>query len=337
MKQMSPPTAKNLNVTFNMPPALKGEAKHTLPPYAPQKAYAVDDYPACPESWMGSSGKVGGYFVGVQPNKGMWLDFNSCFQHSHHVAVLVSVQGVNPITGQAFDASLQQFREKCPKHDIAFQHDRLCPQCGYKWPAQNYISTLSTPWGHLWIDGFKTEDGTVRQYVFTEEEGRGVAAQLIGEDRVFAIGVSFYLSKHPKPPVTQTIRYTPFSYWEGAEVTGWESGSAKGSYQKYSGEVMRCATPSPIMMCNSVSSTHEQPAAYTHLLTTKKLEVAAGAQIHQTLCEDVENLDYWEAEPVGQVVINYCNSELLAQILAEGPKKAVGGFLSQKGLLVGNP
>lgn len=28
----------------------------------------------------------------------MWLDFNRCWDHPHHVAVVVSIQGVDPLT-----------------------------------------------------------------------------------------------------------------------------------------------------------------------------------------------------------------------------------------------
>jgi hypothetical protein len=129
----------------------------------------------------------------------MWLDFNYNYSHSHHVAVVVSIQGVNPITGQATkQLRLEQYRERCPVHDTPFGQDRFCEQCNYKWDGQNYISSNSTPRGLFWIDGFRHANGVVRQYIFTKESCKGVAAQVIGEDRVFAIGIAFYLSKEPK-------------------------------------------------------------------------------------------------------------------------------------------
>jgi hypothetical protein len=50
----------------------------------------------------------------------------------------------------------------------------------------------------LWIDGFRRPDGTVRQYIFTAEELRGIAHQIIGEEKVYAIGIAFYISKKVK-------------------------------------------------------------------------------------------------------------------------------------------
>lgn len=203
-----------LTCQFNMPNALKSskdsagnEVALGLPPYARQNAYAVDEYPACPTDWEHGSDKASSYFVGVEPGKGMWLDFNGCCEDTHDVAIVVSVQGVNSITGQKTDRmGLEQYREKCPKHDIPFQQDRFCPECKYKWPAQNYLATTGTPNGRLWLDGFRAADGIVRQYLFTEDEAKGVAAKKIGKDRVFAIGIAYYRSKDKKPQPEYTSR-----------------------------------------------------------------------------------------------------------------------------------
>ena len=141
--------------------------------------------------------------LGVEKDHGMWLDFNECFYHTHDVAVVISIQGINPITGQKMVAEkalrLEQYHKKCPIHNVAYQQDRYCEKCGFKWPGQNYLATTGTPEMRLWLDGFRTPEGTVRQYIFTEDEMRGVASQLIGKERVFAIGIAYYLSKNKKP------------------------------------------------------------------------------------------------------------------------------------------
>ena len=187
-----------LFAVVNTPDALKGEGLNALPPHSPVVAYPVDEYPACPKNWMHGSSKASSYFIGVEPGKGMWFDFTSNQHHQHDIAVVVSVQGINPVTGQkTAELNLQQFKNKCPNHGCDFQQDRFCPECGYKWPAQNYIASTT---GHtMWIDGFRNEKGEVRQYIITEEECKGIAAQVIGEDRVFAIGFAFYKSKKAKP------------------------------------------------------------------------------------------------------------------------------------------
>ena len=85
---------------INTPEALKGEGVHGLPPHAPVNAYVVDEYPNCPETWMHGSAKASSYFCPVDAGKGMWFDFTANQNHKHHIAVVVSVQGINPVDGR---------------------------------------------------------------------------------------------------------------------------------------------------------------------------------------------------------------------------------------------
>ena len=192
---------------FNMPDALvsKGEESefaHGLPPYEKRKFYLADEYPAVPKNWIPSEGRKTSYFVPVKEDTGMWLDFNKNCHHKYEVAIVISVQGVNPITGMPCTSPrLEQYIDKCPKHDTTFGPHRYCKECGYKWPKQNYLCTTGTPKGNLWLDGFRTADGVVRQYILTMDKIKGVAANILKEDRVFAVGISFFLSVNPKPVV----------------------------------------------------------------------------------------------------------------------------------------
>ena len=74
-------TINGLSVGLNLPEALhsKGEGEeeltHGLPPYRPRRAYLVDEYPACPDSWLRSSGRIKSYFVPIMADTGLWLDF----------------------------------------------------------------------------------------------------------------------------------------------------------------------------------------------------------------------------------------------------------------------
>ena len=196
-------------VGFNMPEALSSknngdsEYANSLPPYARRKAFLVDEYLACPSDWMRSSGRLTSYFVPIQEGKGLWLDFNKNQEKDYHVAIVISIQGVNPITGMpCTDAHLEQYVDTCPKHNEKFGPNRYCDKCGYKWPKQNYISTTGNNVNELWLDGFRTAEGVVRQYILSKEDTkrtkRGVASNIIGEDRVYAIGLSFFLSKEHK-------------------------------------------------------------------------------------------------------------------------------------------
>lgn len=293
-----------LKCGFNMPLALKETAyAQGLPPYALQRTYKVDEY-NCPDNWMHGSGKVSSYFVAVQPEHGMWLDFTQNQSHTHHVAVLVSVQGVNPITGQKqMGFKLEQYREKCPIHGCDFGGDRFCPQCKYKWPPQNYLAT--TGGGALWIDGFRNAQGEVRQYVFTEETAKGVAAQIIGSERVFAIGVAFYLSKQPKPQPTYRSR--------GGLESLESFGAGPASFGGYSKGGLESTGP---VRTRSMSAAPRQ----------KQIEVAAGAKINQDINLDPENVEnFWETEAAGFLYINYCDVETCNHILSEGKRDLTAG------------
>lgn len=209
-----------LTCTLNLPEAPKGEGVHALPPYARREVYSVDDWEGCPANWMHGSAKAASYFVGVEPGRHLWLDFNENWGDKHDVAIVISVQGINPVTGKKTDTiRLEQYREKCPVHDKAFGADRFCADCGYRWPAQNYLATASTPMGLLWVDGWRADGERIRGFLISEETMSGVAAQLIGNDRVYAIGIAFYRSKQPKP-VTMPIRTRGGSVWQGPTVYG---------------------------------------------------------------------------------------------------------------------
>ncbi len=208
---MSLMTINGLVAELNLPAAPKdhgNETIHVLPPYDRREAFLVDEYPACPTNWMHGSNKAASYFAAIEPQRHLWLDFTSNMYHKHNVAIVVSVQGINPITGQQTKAlRLEQYREKCPVHDLAFGVDRFCEKCNYKWPGQNYLSSVTNQ--PLWIDGWRAKDGEIRGFLVTSEMIKGVASQIIGEDRVFAIGIAFYLSKVEKPqPLYQPISTT---------------------------------------------------------------------------------------------------------------------------------
>ncbi len=240
-------TVRGLALGVNLPPVLKQrfnasgeEVAHGLPPYCPVEAGVVDEYGGAPEHWMRGSATAGSFFFPTAEGRGLWLDFNANRRHKYHVAVVVSIQGVNAVTGQklvGFAPRLERYDKKCPVHDEDFGHDRYCPQCGYKWPAQNYLADTGTPEGLFWLDGFRNQDGQVRQFVFTPEEmQRGVAQHLIGKERVFAVGVAFFLSKQPRPePVERNIlrggtTVKPTSWTSSLQNLGLPSG-----YKQHSG------------------------------------------------------------------------------------------------------
>lgn len=207
----------------NTPPA-RTTRQHGLPPYAPRGGFLVDEYPACPEHWLRSKGSTASCFVGVDEGTGLWLDLNRTLERTpQHVAMVISIQGVNALTGMPCeDAQLEQYVEKCPKHKKEFGPNRFCAECNFQWPKQNYLCSTGQPLGELWLDGFRAVDGIIRQYVFTQNKARGVANAIIGEKRVFAIGISCFLSKTARPPEpSRMLRGGPvfgYSYSHGGKL-----------------------------------------------------------------------------------------------------------------------
>lgn len=344
-------SVNDLCCIFNMPQALKSqinegkEVSQGLPPHAPRKAFKVDEYD-CPTSWMHGSSLANSYFVPVVSERGMWLDFNQNAGHRHHLAILISVQGLNPLDGQSLvDGAmhLRQYKHKCPVHDVEFGADRFCEKCGYKWVPQNYLATTGTPTGLLWLDGFLASDGVVRQYYFTEEEAKGVAHQVLGaEKKVYSIGIAFYLSKEPKPVVKyDSYRGGSSVYSMNACFGGLESMqdcepaalsmsvSKNASKQHTNSNVTRSLKRTKLGATASVDS---ESSFEDFIDTTQKmLEIGAGAKIDQKVYADPNDIDFWQDKPAGVLYINYCSVEQATSILKKGQKdrtKKGEGFLA---------
>jgi len=152
-----------------------------------------------PENWMKGPGV---YVVPVRPNKGLWFDWRE--NSSRNTAIIPTVKGCNPITGlKTSGFHLEHYEEKCPRHNVHFEGDRLCPECGYRWPIQNYVTFPNVLWWDTWKSG---EDGIGRQFFFTEDEMRDVASHMIGkESTVPAFGFAFYRPKEFRPePVSDS-------------------------------------------------------------------------------------------------------------------------------------
>jgi hypothetical protein len=170
---------------------LVGSEQFGLPPGKPLPTYKVSSFKKRPDNWMVAEGSV---VVPVKANKGLWFDWT--LNDQENTAVLPSVKGCNPITGQQIDGfTLESYQTKCPVHGVDFEKDRYCPECGYKWASQNYVTAPN----YLWWDGFRDASGTVRQFFFTEDMMRDVASQKLGsENTVPAFGFAFYtpIEKH---------------------------------------------------------------------------------------------------------------------------------------------
>ena len=170
---------------------LRGDYVHQLPPGRALPVFHADQFLTYPENWMKGPGV---FVIPVNPDKGLWFDWRT--NSEVNTAVLPTVKGSNPITGLATSGfHLERYDNKCPKHGCDFLADRFCKECNYKWPDRNYVSMHP-----LWWDGFRADDGTVRQFFFTQDELKDIATGLIGkENTVPALGFAFYTPKSPRP------------------------------------------------------------------------------------------------------------------------------------------
>ncbi len=162
----------------------KMEDNKGLPLGTPIPVLPVDYLKVRPDHWIGGEGS---YVCPVSNNWALW--FNWSMNNARRTAVLASVKGMNPLTGERMGGyELAEYSDTCPIHNVKFQTGRLCPECGFKWPTQNYLSSPNP----LFLDGFRTPEG-MRQFYFTEEMSKSIPELVIGkEDTVPAFGFCFY-------------------------------------------------------------------------------------------------------------------------------------------------
>lgn len=204
---------------------LLGDNIHCLPMGSHLPVIPIGLLPGVPSHWNKDPGT---YVCPVSTEWGLWFSFTD--NDKHNTAILMSVKGLNPITGVPLnELKLEQYKDECPKHRIKFTHNRYCTECGYQWPPQNYLVGAD---GVMWWDGMREPDGTVRQFFFTDKDRRDIASTIMGEENtVPAFGFAFYSPKIPIiTDIKSAIRYgqpifdpsgstTPSPYTESDEET----------------------------------------------------------------------------------------------------------------------
>jgi hypothetical protein len=300
-----PMLVDGLSIGVNCPPKQITRVR-SLAPYASQKVYNVADFKECPKSWPRALGpKEASFFIGVTSDHEMWFDFNALSRHTHFAAVVVTVQRMNAVTGQKADhVYLEKYVGICPKHKISFEADRFCSECGYKWPAQNYITNAAPGIdGGFWLDGWRSQDGEIRQFVFADvEAGLGVAQQLIGDERTEDIRFAIFLSKNPKPisPRLNVLRRNI----SGSTVAAHQS-------QQYGTLGGRDLESSP----NGIGS----PVGVMHQIgTPTKQEVSFGRAVDQKIHTDPNDIDFWQPEPAAVIMLTPAPQDWVATVTRNG-------------------
>ena len=319
---------------------LTGDGLHGLPPGSKVGVFPIAALPGCPEGWVRATGT---YVCPVDVSWGLWFDWT--MNDRYNTAIIPSVKGMNPITGQKIDhIGMEQYRDKCPIHNTEFSHDRYCEKCDYKWPPQNYVCYPDT----LWWDGFRSPDGSVRQFFFTEDEKRDIASLVIGkENTVPAFGFVFYRTK-----VQRNI--TPPNEARGSILVGGNSWCSEWSKNVKYGVGGSSAGAAPLVSYNSnhfydadeitcnVSVQHVNSCKnYLRSMDTehktsgeisippqqeiKEVSVGGGARINQSLTVDPLALDGWCEKEAALIRLYFVFEPQFREIVEKGGIKDVSG------------
>jgi len=311
-----------------------------LAPSCEWPVHRVCDYDdgQLPENWERGDANQASYFMGVESDRELWFDFNGNADHTHDVAVIVSIQGMNALTGKPIDVTrLEQYQTACPIHEELFGEGRFCKACGHTWPHQNYLSG-SAQGNHFWIDGWRAFDGNIRQFVFDlMENGTGVAQQILGQKRARGIGFAFYLSKLPKP-----IQSKPL--YRGGSVKLAMVSESEMADDHGDGFLSLCADENDLGL-ETFGDSHADEKAYRGLVNggllsatpAKRLlttEVSFDREVDQTFNRDPNELDYWQQTPAGLIVLSHTDNESVFQITRNGPTvdRTAGGMGPLAGL-----
>lgn len=145
--------------------------------------FRVDDYTdRVPAHWRGR----GGVFVPMWQREALWLGFSGLY--ADPCALLVGAGKICAVTGQPWSGHLTD-------------------------QPQNYV-VVGGPAGQRWLDGFKTGDGHVSQFVATAlGEGTTVEAQLTGREETGGLQLqAFGCRLHRRPFVEAQPFFVPLPY-----------------------------------------------------------------------------------------------------------------------------
>ena len=317
---------------------LVGDQVFGLPPGRPLEVFYADQFEKWPEGWMHGAGV---FLIPVSPNKGLWFDWT--MNDSNNTAILSTVKGCNPITGmQTSGFHLERYETKCPKHGCDFIADRFCSECNYKWPPQGYICQAP-----LWWDGFRSDEGHVRQFFFTEDELRDVATHMIGKENVMpAFGFAFYRSKEPRvnPQPAYRMKYLvgDVGYPYGVS-TDWESVSATNT-DTISSILYNASSPCSdvafmgedrgVAKSFSYSASDVNTKRSLKKTSIKEVSVGSGARINQSVIQDPYPFESWKDVPDAVMTIYFVFQEKFEELKAGGFRTLEG---KPEGMLTGIP
>ena len=247
-----------MRITFHRTLRLPDDGRvHPLPPsLGPFPLFRVDDYAGrVPDAWRGH----GGVFLPMWQREAMWLSF-APERPWEPQAVKVACGMVNAVSGAPW-------RQELDHGD-----------------AQDYLVCPPQPW----IDGFKTADGQVRQFV-AMPLGMGYTAegQLTGEETVGGVQLVVV------PPRAGRFRPPPPRvHAETARLA-----SAKDGMPAPAPQAMAAGAPPGGM----------------------EMGLGAGGRMRQQLYPDPHGPETWDAARAARVFVHIANSQLFREITGLAP------------------
>jgi len=287
-------TIGSVRLTFNRTDRVPDDLiEHTLPPGRGSfKVFRVSDYhDKLPGSWDRD-----GIFLPIHDVEAMWIGFGATNYRKPN-ALLIGAGGINAITGQRLGTRLQE---------------------------GNYLVVPPQPW----IDGWKTPDGSVRQFVATfHKAGKGltVAEQLIGtESTTGALGIATYELKNPLPE-------------HRVEKLTYKSLSTKGTPKL--GGYLNVPQINLVTMDACLAVPRASNQSYS-----AEMGLGAGGSITQKIYPDPYGLSEWKPEPTALLSIYFVDAISFGELIGVTfPKPLTSkemqhpGFKLHDGHLADNP
>ena len=329
---------------------LTGNHTHGLPPGHSIPVFSVDAFLDAPKDWVKGAGS---YVCPVESEWGLWFDWtmNDCA----NTAVIPSVKGMNPITGKKIDGlALERYSNKCPIHGTDFVGDnRLCDECGYCWPPQNYVCAPNT----LWWDGFRASDGTVRQFFFSKDDEKDIASAVIGKhNTVPAFGFCFYRPKkmaQAQPSAYGWMTTGTLKGWSGptgptgaicaSSLTKGHAGGQGGGTKSYSSENSGGSDTQYMNFCDTTQHTGQnlvEPASFNYASVGPFVAAGAAAAAAEDDSDDKPRLMRsktlcYEQKTSGGIVLHDTYSEREIREIEEKREAAEAAEKEIKAVAVG--
>src|SRR3989338_852604 len=166
--------------------------------------FRVSDFRSgAPKHWNEES-----YFFPMYRQEAMWINFERWYS-GNPKALVVAAGNINAISGKPFDLSKNMVDKKRKNHKEGELVVKLEKD-------QNYLVVPPQPW----LDGWKSEDGKIYQFVAAElGSGETVEGQITGEESVGGIQLIVY---DPKPGQKLIRETRPNEYMSGGSWEGFD-------------------------------------------------------------------------------------------------------------------